>query len=125
MATEDKTRDEKLQFDINQKAAKISALSSAKIDKYEGLAGGEILASNQSRMKERLSLLILIYRSFRRSNKSHWWSRKITSWTFKVLKPDTWKLTINNEIPKTKLSEEAQNDLDKIEQIEKEVSRGN
>ena len=60
MATEDKARDEKLQFDINQKAAKISALSSAKIDKYEGLAGGEILASNQSRMKERLSLLILI-----------------------------------------------------------------
>ena len=60
MTTEDKTRDEKLQFDINQKAAKISALPSAKIDKYEGLAGGEILASNQSRMKERLSLLILI-----------------------------------------------------------------
>lgn len=59
MATEDKT-DEKLQFDINQKAAKIYALSSAKIDKYEDLADGEILASNQSRMKEKLSLLILI-----------------------------------------------------------------
>ena len=29
-----KIRDEKLQYDINKKAAKISALSSGKIDKY-------------------------------------------------------------------------------------------
>ena len=35
MTTDDKTRDEKLQHDINGEAAKISALSSGKIDKYE------------------------------------------------------------------------------------------
>ena len=33
MAIDDKTRDEKLQYDINRKKAKISALSSGKIDK--------------------------------------------------------------------------------------------
>ena len=33
MAIDDKTRDEKLQYDINRKEAKISALSSRKIDK--------------------------------------------------------------------------------------------
>ena len=33
MITEDKIRDEKLQYDINREAAKISALSSGKIDK--------------------------------------------------------------------------------------------
>ena len=33
MTIEDWTRDEKLQYDINRKAAKISALSSGKIDK--------------------------------------------------------------------------------------------
>ena len=33
----DQIRDEKLQYDINRKAAKISALSSDKIDKYEYL----------------------------------------------------------------------------------------
>ena len=35
MTINDSTRDEKLQFDINREAAKISALSSGKIDKYE------------------------------------------------------------------------------------------
>ena len=32
MAIDDKIRDEKLQYDINREAAKISALSSGKID---------------------------------------------------------------------------------------------
>ena len=35
MTTDDKIRDEKLQYDINRDVAKISALSSGKIDKYE------------------------------------------------------------------------------------------
>ena len=37
MAIDDKIRDEKIQYDINREAAKISALSSGKIDKYEFL----------------------------------------------------------------------------------------
>ena len=39
MAIDDKIRDEKLQCDINREAAKISALSSGKINKYECLRG--------------------------------------------------------------------------------------
>ena len=42
--------DEKLHYDINRKAAKISALSSGKIDKYEYLKGEEILSSDQRRV---------------------------------------------------------------------------
>ena len=34
MTIDDKIRDEKLQYNINRKAAKISALPSGKIDKY-------------------------------------------------------------------------------------------
>ena len=34
MTIEDQIRDEKLQYDINREAAKISASSSAKTDKY-------------------------------------------------------------------------------------------
>ena len=45
-------KDENLQYEINRKAAKISALSSGKIDQYEYLAGEEILHSDQSRMIE-------------------------------------------------------------------------
>ena len=35
MTIDDKIRDEKLQCDINREAAKISVLSSRKIDKYK------------------------------------------------------------------------------------------
>ena len=37
MTIDDRIRDEKLQYDINRQAAKISALLSGKVDKYEFL----------------------------------------------------------------------------------------
>ena len=52
MTIDDKVRDEKLQYDIDRKAAKISVLSSRKIDKYEYLAREEILPSDQRRVIE-------------------------------------------------------------------------
>ena len=50
MTIEDQIKDEKLQHGINREAAKISALSSGKIDKYEYLTGEEILPSNQQQI---------------------------------------------------------------------------
>ena len=50
MTIEDQIKDEKLQYDINREAAKVSALSSGKIDKYEYLTGEEILPSNQQQI---------------------------------------------------------------------------
>ena len=44
---EDEIKDEKLQYGINREAAKISALSSGQIDKYEYLTGEEVLPSDQ------------------------------------------------------------------------------
>ena len=52
MTIEDQIRDEKLQYDVNRESAKISALSSGKIDKYEYLTGEEILPSNQQQITE-------------------------------------------------------------------------
>ena len=52
MAIKDQIRDEKLQYDINREAAKISALSSGKIHKYEYLTGEETLPSNQQQIIE-------------------------------------------------------------------------
>ena len=52
MTLEDQIRDEKLQYDINREAAKISALPSGKTDKYEYLTGEEILPSNQQQIIE-------------------------------------------------------------------------
>ena len=48
----DKIKDEKLQNDINREAAKISALSSGEIDKYEYLTSEKILSSNQRQIIE-------------------------------------------------------------------------
>ena len=45
MTIDDQTEDEKIQCDINRKAAKISVLSSDKIDKFEYLTSEEILLS--------------------------------------------------------------------------------
>ena len=50
MINEDQIRDEKLQYDMNREAAKISALLSGKIDKYEYLTGEEVLPSNQQQI---------------------------------------------------------------------------
>ena len=52
MTIGDKIKDEKLQYDIHREAAKISALSSGKIDKHEYLTGEEILPSNQQQIIE-------------------------------------------------------------------------
>ena len=52
MTIEDQIKDEKLQYDINREAAKISVLSSGKIDKYEYLTGEEILPCNQQQIIE-------------------------------------------------------------------------
>ena len=60
MTIDDKIRDEKLQYDINRKAAKILALSSRKINKYGYLTGEEILISDGRRVIYKLSLLILL-----------------------------------------------------------------
>ena len=43
-------RDEKIQYDINREAAKISALSSGEILKFEYLTGEDILTSNQQQI---------------------------------------------------------------------------
>ena len=52
MTIDDKIGKEKLQYDINREAAKILALSSRKIGKYEYHTGEEILPSNQRQKKE-------------------------------------------------------------------------
>ena len=52
MTINDKIKDEKLQCDINKEAAKISTLSSGKIDKHEYITVGEILPSDKSRIIE-------------------------------------------------------------------------
>ena len=55
MTIADQIKDEKLQCDINIEAAKISPLSSGKIDKYEYLTGEETLPSNQQQIQAKFT----------------------------------------------------------------------
>ena len=50
MVVDNQIRDEKLQYYINREAAKILALSSGEIGKYEYLTGEEILPFNQKQI---------------------------------------------------------------------------
>ena len=59
---DDQIEDEKLQYDINREAAKISASSSGKIEKYEYLTGEEILPSNQIPIIEQAKFTILLWK---------------------------------------------------------------
>ena len=67
---DDKSGDGKLQYDFNGEVAKIPALSSGKINKYEYFTGEEKLPSNQSELIEQTKF---IYNrdSFRKTNKSN------------------------------------------------------
>ena len=64
MTIDDKTRDEKLQRDINRAVAKILALSSGKIDKCEYLTSEEILPPDQRRVIEQLKFLYSFRKNF-------------------------------------------------------------
>ena len=88
MAIGDKIRDEKLQYDINRKAAKITALSSGKTDKYEYLADKQVLPCDQRRVIEHAKYTYAL-ESFGKTNKNDWRSmRKVNKGTLKA-----WKIT--------------------------------
>ena len=52
MTIDDQIRNENLHYDLNREAAKISALSSGKTDRYEYLTGEDVLPSNQQQIIE-------------------------------------------------------------------------
>ena len=60
MKIDDQIRDEKLQYNNNREAAKISSLSSGKIGKYEYYTGEEILPSDQRRVIEQAKNLLIL-----------------------------------------------------------------
>ena len=68
MTINDQIRNEKLQYDLNRETAKISALSSGKIHKYEYLTGEDILPSNQQQIIEQAKFT---YSSLGKAFKKH------------------------------------------------------
>ena len=71
MTIQDKIRDESIKYDINREAAKMLALSSVKIDKYDLLRGEEILPSDQVRIIEKAKFTYLSFGKAFEKNKNN------------------------------------------------------
>ena len=127
MTIEDQIRDEKLQYDVNREAAKISALSSGKIDKYEYLTGEEILPSNQQQIIEQAKFTYSpLGKAFEKQTKTieeqGQKQRKAIQDNKKQL-ANTQEITIKNIIPENIMNNEAKKEMGKIIEIEKTVDR--
>ena len=127
MTIEDQIKDEKLQYDINREAAKISALLSGKIDKYEYLTGEKILPSNQQQIIEQAKFTYSpLGKAFEKQTKT------IEDKREKLIKAiqdnkkqmvNIQEVTIKNIISENILNDEAKKEIDKISEIEKTIDR--
>ena len=86
MTIDDQIKYENLRYNINSEAAKISALSSGKIDKYEYLTGEEILPSDQSRKTEQEKFTHSPLSKAFEKQKNNRKTRKKASLSFKSIK---------------------------------------
>ena len=115
MTINDQIRDEKLQYDINREAAKISALSSGKIHKYEYLTDEDILPSNQQQIIEQARFTYSPFgKAFEKQIRTIEDQGKKQVDALNTLKSNN-QLTIEDVIPDNSLNnDEAKTELDKV-----------
>ena len=128
MTINDQIKDEKLQYDINREAAKISALSSGKLHKYEYLTGEDILPSNQQQIIEQTKCTYSpLGKAFNKQIKTIEDQGKKQVDALNNLKSDhNGKLEIKNQniIPKGAFaSDEVNEEINKMLKIVKNVDR--
>ena len=125
MTIEDHIKDEKLQYDINREAAKISALSSGKLDKYEYLTGEEILPSNQQQIIQQVKFNYSpLRKAIEKQIKTIKDQGEKQVFALESLKDSDKKLTpIKDFKPMENLNPEIINEIKRIEEIEKNVDR--
>ena len=125
MTIEGQIKDEKLQYDINRDAAKISALSSGKLDKYEYLTGEEILPSNQQQIIQQAKFNYSpLGKAIEKQRKAIEDQGEKQVVALESLKDSDKKLPqIKDFIPMKNLNPEIINEIKKIEEIEKKVDR--
>ena len=128
MTINDQIKDEKLQYNINREAAKISALSSGKIHKYQYLTGEDILPSSNQQIIEQARLTYSpLGKAFDKQIKTIEDQGKkqvdaLNTLNLIIMK----KLQIKNEniIPKSAVaSDEAKEEINRILKVEKNVDR--
>ena len=117
MTIDDQISDEKLQYDINREAAKISALSSGIIHKYEYLTGEDILpSSNQQIIEQARFTYPPLGKAFNKQINTITDQGEKAIDTLKSIK----KLSVEDAIPNSAFAtDEAKEELNKIKEIKK------
>ena len=124
MTIDDKIKDEKLQCDVNRQAAKISALSSGKVDKYEYRTGEEILPPDQSKIIEQTKFTQSpLCRTFEKQIKTVEEQGKKQIEALEVLEPEENQEleTIEGRFPKYMRTDEVNNEIDEIRKREEKI----
>ena len=134
MTINNQIRNEKLQYDLNREAAKISALSSGKVHKYEYLTGEDILLSNQQQIEQAKFTYSPLGKAFEIQIKTIKNQRKKQIDALENLK-DTNKQVVNiNDDYEDKLLQSKEREifrkiykkrLDKIEELSKKIDDNN
>ena len=122
----DQIKDEKLQYNINREAAKISALSSGKLHKYEYLTGEDILPSNRQQIIEQTKFTYSpLGKAFDKQIKTIEDQSKKQVDALNTLKSDN-KLEIKDKdiIPESSFAnDESRKELNKIKEMEESIDR--
>ena len=124
MTINDKIKDEKLQYDINREAAKISPLSSGKIDRYEYLKGEEILPSNQRQIiKQAKFAYSLLGKAFEKQIKTIEEQGKKQVEALEVLDPEKNKKqkSVEGLFSKEMKNVEIKNEIDEIKNLKRKL----
>ena len=124
MTIKDQIRDEKLQYDINREAVKISALSSDKIDKYDILVVKTYCHLINSKIIEQAKFTYSpLGKYFEKQTKTIKDQGEKQMEDNRKQLTNTQELTIKNIIAENILNDEAKKEMDKISRIEKTVDR--
>ena len=116
---DDKIRDEKLQYNIDRQAAKKSALSSWKIDKYESLTGEEMLLTDQKRVIKQAKLTYFpLEKKFEIQTKRLKRKEEKQVKALKALMEEELEST-EGSFPKITRTDEIKNEIDEIKKKEK------
>ena len=127
MTINDQIRDEKLQYDINREAAKISALSSGKIHKYEYLTGEDVLPFDQQSIIEQTKFTYSpLGKAFEKQIKTIEDQGKKQVDALKVLEPKAIKSGSNNNsiITKEIYDKILEERMDEIPEMSKDIIVG-
>ena len=131
MTINDQIRDEKLQQDTNRETAKISALSSGKIHKYEYRTGEGILPSNQQQIIEQAKFIYSpLGKAFEKQIKTIEDQREKQIDALKDLKTRAITYKLDDDNDKTSTIREIYDEIleermDEILKMRKEISHGN